>query len=450
VQPDAGEPPAVRLRGSSRVALTLADQVVSSVSNFATGVAVARLSGAVAFGQYALVLTIWLVLVGVHRRVVAEPMIVESRDADIDAEAIAQGLSAELVLGAVATTLIGATGLVALAAGADIGVTLLAFAPWFVPLLVQDYWRAVSYQRRRPELALLNDLVFAVAQVAAIGVVFVLGWRSGALIIGAWGLGGAIGALLGLRWFPDRVPWRHGCQAIVRMWPRGRWLLADFLSAFASQQGYLVFAALLLSEVDYGGFRAAFSLMGPTVVIMLAAGNVGLPEAARRAASPDRRELRRYVRQLSFWTTCCVALYGLALALAARPLLRVLYGTEFGRFAPLTVLVALEYVIVVSMYGQGIALRATGGVRSLWLVRIVITVASVASLVLLFRWLGLIGVGWSGVALGVYDSLAVYVVYRRGMRTDAGGQAVDGARAGVSAEVASGWAPTVPPEDEHG
>jgi len=265
----------------------------------------------------------------------------------------------------------------------------------------------------------VNDLVFALVQVAAIGAFLLIGWRSGGEIIGAWGIGAVVGALLGLRWFPDRVHWRQGGHVFVRLWPRGRWLLADFLTAFAAQQGYLVFAALLLSKVDYGGFRAAFSLMGPTVVIMLAAGNIGLPEAARRAAAADRAELRKYVLQLSFWTSCCAALYGVALAVGSRPLLRALYGREFGRFAPLTVLVALEYVVFVSVFGQGIALRATGWIRRLWLVRIGVTVASIGSLVVLYRWLGLIGVGWAGVGLAAYDALAVHLIYRWGMRTDA-------------------------------
>lgn len=418
----AGARSGPEVSGRRRVVLTFADQVVSSASNFITGVAVARVSGAVAFGEYALVLTIWIVVVGTHRRIITEPMIVGSKDADTEATPIAHGLSSEVLLGLAASAVTALGGLVALGLGADIGVMLLALAPWFAPLLVQDYWRAIAYQRRRPDLALVNDVVFAVVQVVAIVALSVLGLRSGGHMLVAWGLGATAGAVLGARWFPARAGWRDGWRLLGRLWPRGRWLFADYATAFVSQQGYLVFAALLLTKVDYGGFRAAFSLLGPTMVILLAAGNIGLPEAVRRASSPDPAELRRYVIQLSFWVSCCVALYGVALAIGARPLLRELYGQEFVRFAPLTILVALEYLVLVFMYGQGIAVRATGWVSRLWPARIVIAVSSLVSLVVLERWLGLSGVAWAGVATGAYDSIAVYLVYRWGTRTDAAGR----------------------------
>lgn len=406
--------------GRRRVVVTFADQVVSSASNFITGVAIARLSGAVAFGEYALVLTIWFFAVGVHRRVITEPIIVGSRDADTESNSIASGLSSELLLGAAASGVTATGGLLALAFGADIGRMLLALAPWFAPLLVQDYWRAIAYQRRRPDLALVNDVVFAVVQLVAIVAFSVVGWRSGGHMLAAWGVGATAGALLGTRWFPARAGGRAGWQLLVRLWPRGRSLLADFATLFVAQQAYLVFSALLLSKVDYGGYRAAFSLIGPAIVILLAAGNIGLPEVARRAAAPDRGELRRYVVQLSFWVSCCVAGYGLALALVARPLLRELYGPEFVRFAPLTILVALGYLVLVLVYGQGIAVRATGWVSRLWPARIGIAVLSLGSLLLLERWLGLSGVAWAGVATSAYDSIATFVVYRWGMRNDAG------------------------------
>jgi O-antigen/teichoic acid export membrane protein len=395
------------------VAVTFADQVVSSTSNFITGVAIARFSGAGEFGEYALVLTVWLIAVGVHRRVITEPIIVVTGDADTGASAIAHGVGAEVVLGLGASAITAACGLVGVALGADIGLMLLALSPWFVPLLLQDYWRAIAYQRRRPGLALVNDLAFAAAQVAVIALFAWIGWRSGAHMITAWGIGAAVGAGIGFRWFPSRARWIDGCRLLVRLWPQGRWLLADFLTAFASQQGYLVFAALLLSRIEYGGFRAGFSLMGPTVVILLAAGNVGLPEAARRADVGDRTALERYVRQLTTLTLCAVATYGLALAFLARPLLRALYGPPFERFSPLVLLAALQYVIIVSMYGQGIALRATEGMTRLWKARVVVAVASFAALLVLWDRFGLNGVGWAGVATAACEALSIYWIYRR-------------------------------------
>ena len=402
-----------------RVVLVFVDQAVNSISNFITGVAIAQLSGAAQFGEYMLVLMIWLVAVGVHRRLISEPMIVVSRSADTHAALVADGLRAELILGGVASAGVAAAGLIAVAVNLHIGSIMVALSPWFVPLLVQDYWRAVAFQRRRPDLALANDVVFAIVQVAVIFAFVAIGWRTAGYMIGAWGAGAAAGAILGFRWFPALGGWRDGWQLLRRLWPRGRWLLADYITAFASQQAYVAVAAIVISKTDYGGFRAAASLVGPVMVILLAAGNIGLPEASRRLDSGPTA-VRRYARRLSLGTVCCVGAYGLALAIAARPLLRVMYGAEFARFAPLAILASLQYLIMVSVYGQGIWLRATGAVRRLWPLRLVTAPASLASLVLLVDWLGLNGAGWAGVATGAFDALAIYFISRRVVSEEVG------------------------------
>lgn len=396
-----------------RVVLTVADQIVSSACNFVTGVAVAQLSGAAQFGEYMLVFMIWLVVVGLHRRAISEPMVVISRNADTQQTLLASGLAAEVLFGSVASLVIATAGLVIFAAGAHLGATMIALAPWFVPLLIQDYWRAMAFQRRRPALALANDVVFAVVQVSAILLFAAIGWRTTGYMFAAWGTGATAGALLGFTWFPAVGGWRDALELLRRLWPLSRWLGADFVTAFGSQQAYVAFAAVVLGNVEYGGFRAAATLVGPTTVILLAAGNIGLPEASRRADADDVTPLRLFARRLTATTVCCVGAYGLALAFAARPLLRVLYGEEFTRFAPLAVLAAVQYVVMVTAYGQGIALKVTGAMRKLWPIRIGLTVVSLISLFMLVHWLGYIGAGWAGVATGAYDALAIYLIYRR-------------------------------------
>ncbi len=401
------------ISGRPRVVLTFLDQVVSSVSNFATGVVVARLSGAAQFGEYALVLMVWLVAVGVQRRLIAEPFIVASRGEDARAAPIAQGLSAEVLFGSVASSVVATGGVAAIAFGAQIGVTILALAAWLVPLLVQDYWRAIAFQRRRPDLALANDIAFAVVQGVFIVTFASVGWRTAAAMITAWGAGGLAGALLGLSWFPLLSPLREGRRLLWELWPRGRWLLADFVTAFASQQAYMAFAAFLLSKEAYGGFRAAGSLLGPVMIIAQAFGNVGLPEAARRADGDDPTSLRLYARRLTTLTVGCVAAYAIFLVFAARPVLTVLYGRSYSRYALIAVLVAFQYVVMVTASGQGIALRVNGEISRIWRPRILSAALSLASLAVLVNRLGVDGAGWAALATGVFDSLAIHFVYHR-------------------------------------
>lgn len=395
-----------------RVTLTLLDQLVSSTSNFVTGVVVARLSGPAEFGRYMLMFTIWLVAVGVHRALITEPLIVTSRHVDVRRSLMARGLSADLLLGMFFSAVVATGGGVTLAAGAGIGMPMVALSPWFVPLLVQDYWRGMAFQHRRPGLALANDLVFAIVQIAVVGVFSLLGWRTASHMLTAWGLGAMAGALLGYRWFPAIGRLHEGKSFLTQTWSLSRWMLADFLTTFASHQSYVAFAALLLSQVDYGGFRAGYSLMGPVIVILHAAANVGLPEAARRANPEDPTPLRRFARRLSVVTSLFVIAYAVVVAIAGKRLLSSVFGSEFAPYGLLATLAALQYVVAVSWFGQGIALKAAGRMRRLWRARLVVAVISLILLVVLVRWLGTIGAGWAGVITAILYSGAVYAAYR--------------------------------------
>lgn len=395
-----------------RVGLTFLDQAVSSASNFSLGVVIARVAGAEEFGDYVLTVMIWLVVVGVHRALVTEPVIVVSQEVDDQGALVRQGVSGELVVGTLVSVLVAAAGALTLAAGADIGALMLSLSPWFVPLLLQDYWRAMAFQRRRPALALVNDLVFTGVQSGAIVVFLALGWRSAGYVITAWGVGATAGALLGFCWFRGKARLTQGWNVLARLWPLSRWMVADFLAGFASYYAYLALVALLITRADYGGFRAALNLMGPVYVMVLAGGNLCLPEASRRRDRNDPEALWSFARRLSVGMSACVATYGILLAVTASWLLTKIYGAEFARFAPLAALAALQEVIFVSAFGQGIVLKAAGRVRRLWLLQVVVAVASVASMGGLVTWFGTVGAGWAGVATATYYSVGVYAVYR--------------------------------------
>ncbi len=395
-----------------RATLTFLDQLVSSTSNFVTGVAVARLSGPAEFGRFMLMFTVWLLAVGVHRALITEPLIVTSREVDLRRGLMAHGLSADVLLGVIVSAVVAAGGAVTLAAGVALGTPMVALSPWVVSLLVQDYWRGMAFQQRRPGLALANDVVFAAVQFAVIAVFAALGWRTASHMITAWGIGATAGALLGYRWFPALGRLHEGKSFLADTWSLSRWMLADFLTGFAAHQSYVAFAALLLSQVDYGGFRAGFNLMGPVIVILHAGANVGLPEAARRVNPQDLAPLRQFARRLTAGTSFCVVAYAVVVAVAGRRLLSTIFGPEFAPYAQLAMLAALEYVIAVSWFGQGIALKAAGRMRRLWRARLLVAVASLVLLLVLVRWLGAIGAGWAGVIAGTFYAGAVYAAYR--------------------------------------
>ncbi len=403
-----------------RAMLTVSDQVVSSGSNFATGVAVARLSGITQFGQYMVVVVFWLVLVGLHRALITEPMVVTSRDADDLRARLADGLAAEAVHGCAAGLLVALGGALALAGGHSLGVPLLAMSVWLPGLLIQDYWRAMAFQQARPGAALANDTVFVVVQAAATVTFAVVGWRSVGYMISAWGLGGAAGAAYGYRRFPSISRPVQGWRMLERLWPQSRWILADFASGYMTEQANLLLAAVLLTTVDFGGFRAAYTLIGPILILLLAEMNLGLPEATRRAAGDDPHALNHFARRLSAVTFVCIAAYGVLVAVAGRWLLSVVYGPGFPSFSPLVTLGALSFAVASLSTGEGIALKAGARMSLVWRARLFVGLVSLASLVVLVQWLGVVGAGWSSVVTAATWAVSMQIVYRLELRREEG------------------------------
>lgn len=394
-----------------RAVLSFLDQSVSSISNFATGVVIAQFSGAVEFGHYMLVLVIWLLLVGIHRALLTEPVIITSRVSDDPKRVVSEALTADLLVASAFCLVVAALGGVGVVAGVPFARLVVLTTPWFLPLLLQDFWRAMAFRERRPGAALANDLFFAFVQALTIALFWLLGWKSAGHIIAAWGTGAAAGAILGFVSFRAISPVRDGTVLLRQLWPLSRLMLADFLTSFSANQAYLFFAALFLSQTDYGGFRAAFSLMGPTVVILHAGANFGLPEAASRRDTGPQYNLRPFARRLSIATCIVVGLYGLFVAAAGERLLGLVYGAEFARYAPLAALAAIQHVVAVSVFGQEVLLKATGRVQRLWRARLLAAVASLSSMAFLILWRGTIGAGLAGVATALYYVGALYAVY---------------------------------------
>jgi len=401
-----------RAAGRTSLILTFCDQVVSSTSNFVVGLAIARLAGPSQFGAYMLVFTLWLVVLGCHRALVTEPIIVSTAGRH-DPETVAHGVSAEVLLVSSVSALALVGGLAALALGAQVATPVLAMAPWFVFLLVQDYWRAMAFRERRPGVALMDDAAYAAVQVVAVGVFWLVGWRSEASLITGWGVGAAAGAFLGCVWFPASLRPDAGVALVRRLWHFGRWLLLDYLTSFANDYAYLILVAGLLSGVAYGGFRAALNLMGPLSVLVLAVANIGLPAATAHNNPDDPEELRHFARRLSAMASVGVTAYGLVVAVFGSLMLRVLYGPQFASYGLLATLAALQYVVTAVILGHQVALKAAGRLRRLWRIRALMAIASLISTYVLVEALGTVGAGWAGVVACLYYSAGIWWLYRR-------------------------------------
>ncbi len=399
----------IHIGGGRGAVLTLADQMISSASNFMLGVIIARAGGADALGTFGVAFLVWLGVVGANRALVTEPMTVTGSTDPRDAQ-IPEGLLATIVLAAAVAVGLGGVGLGLQLAGLK-GTPLIALAIWIPSLLAQDYCRCMAFRMRRPDHALISDATFALVQVAVSGALFAIGSHSTSAFVAAWGLGATAGAVAGILANGTRLRLRGGLSHLRVLWPRSRWFLAEFGTAFPADQGYLLLLPVLLGTEQFGYYRSGTGLVGPLVVILIAGGNIGLPESVRRLREQGLDGLARYAKGLTAAVLGITLLYCGVVAVFAETALRLVYGPQFADAATVTRLIAAQYVFMALSFGFGQAVKAAGQMRLLWASRAVSAVLSIGSVIILARGLGLIGAGLASMTAGAAYSIGVAFAY---------------------------------------
>jgi O-antigen/teichoic acid export membrane protein len=406
------------------VVLTFLDQGVSSGTNFLVAVLVGRQLGFDGLGAYGFVLTMWMATLGVHRAIVAEPIVIGTRSGRSDSHVLERGFSAEVYLGLGVGMLVAIGAIVAVAMGKTlIGRTMVVLALALVPLLLQDLWRFMAFFDGRPDKALANDLVFAVVQIALTAAAIGTGRSSTPVFVAAWGVGALAGAAYGFVQFGVRPRLWSGRRQIAEHWAFSRWMLADFATSFTMDNVYPLMVLALLGQTRYGVLNGVIRLMGPAAVILQSGGNLGVPGASRAYREHSVGGLSRFSRKLTTGVAASMSLYVLVVFVAGGWLLRTVYKQPAAAdYGGLMRLVGAGYVVWSLAFGALISLRVVQRTRALWAARLFVSVVSLASAYVLVRRFGLNGAGWAAVITSFAGVAAVSRVWA-GARRDIGAQA---------------------------
>jgi O-antigen/teichoic acid export membrane protein len=405
-----------------RIGLTGFDQGLSSVSNFAVGVAVARVAGVAALGEYSLAYAAWLIVAAMHRSLVTDPMAIEN---DVNRENAAfhvrVGLAAELTLGVASAVVFGIIGFVLLAAGQHaFGIAFVVFAPFLPFLVAQDYWRWIAFMNARPGKALTNDGVFDVVQAAVFVLLVVAGQRSDVMAIVAWGIGAVAGTFFGLRQFSVRLTIRGGYERLRLRWAMSKWLVASSAAASGASQAGTFLTAGLLGPVGTGGFRAASTLVsGPTNVLVQAGGSIGLPEAARGLDNRGWPGLRKTQRLVTIGGIISVAPIVLVVLLFSKQLMGLVYGHKFTPYWATADVMALSVFVSTFRLGAILSLKTTKQTRLLYHTTVVALISSLALTALLAAFYGVLGAAYAALASSAIVTLATCVLHWRHSRKEA-------------------------------
>jgi O-antigen/teichoic acid export membrane protein len=346
--------------------------------------------------------------------VLTEPLIIVEHD-PAEHRVLRRTLGSAVALAIGLSVAVGLVGVALLITGVAVGAPLIAFAVVLPALLGQDIWRALSFGVHRPERALANDVLFAAVQVALMTVLVASDRTSAPWFILAWGAGAVAGCAYGLVQFRIRPVTRPSLELLRRLWPTSRWLLWDFLTLFSAREMYLVVVAALVTSAEFGGLRAAESLLGPSAVILLSGGNVGLPGATRAFRQGGSAALAVYSRRLTVGVGAVQCAYCALVAAVGSWLMVTLYGSEFEPFGYLVAILAVRYAVGVAGFGPSIAVKVAGLVRQVFVARLAVAVISLPTAAIATARYGVAGGAWASVVFAIVLVLVLYAVYVPGV-----------------------------------
>jgi O-antigen/teichoic acid export membrane protein len=258
----------------------VADQVVSSGTNAALSILVARSVDSSGFGAFSVAFIVFTLFVGFSRALNTSPLAIRfasASDADFR-RAAAAASGAAFCLGLVGALVCAVAGLLA---GGAAGAALLALSLPLPALLVQDSWRYTFFANSRPARAALNDTVWAVGQLATVWLLLMQGVNAVGPFILAWGGAAAVAALVGI--YQAGVVPRPGAAL---GWLREQFALTRYLVAeYGALQAFSQSTMLIISAVASVRRRR------------LLARRPGAPRAGRAAG--DQLEHLRPARVLS-------------------------------------------------------------------------------------------------------------------------------------------------------
>lgn len=277
-----------RLAVLTKVSGNLFDQALAALSNVVLAIIVARSVDAAAFGSFSIAYLVYGMAFAAMKAIIGQPLQIRfssAPPAELNRR-MGEGAGATLSLSLLVTVACAVAGLLT---GGTTGWAMLLLALWIPALLVQDYCRMAFFAQGRPWSAALIDTVWAVIQFAGLAVLITTERTGLDWLMGAWGVGALVSAVVGLALL--RVP------PVVRAtlsWLReqhdlARYLLAEYILGLGAAQVGILLVGVIAHESAVGALRAAQVLLGPLGILGTAAFQFAVPEIARRMPLTPRR-----------------------------------------------------------------------------------------------------------------------------------------------------------------
>ena len=241
-------------------------QIASAATNFGLVVLAARALGPSGLGTISVGLAACIVLFGVQRGLLINPLVARTAACDVEERAVTAYLS--LMLALVGATLAAASlTAIGLALPSQLAQGILLFAPWVVPFLLQDLARSVLFRDGQGKTAALASLTWLLVMAVTAPIAFAT--HSAWAITGSWGLGSIAAAIVAL----PRIHYKRSPFIAARewwktqAWPFARWMLLSGTLYHLASYASVIALVTLLGASDFGGLRAIQSVFAPLTLI---------------------------------------------------------------------------------------------------------------------------------------------------------------------------------------
>lgn len=390
-----------------RVGWGLADQALSSLTNFALGIIVARSVDSSAFGAFSFAFAAYALGLGVSRSLGAQPLVISYSATSPARWSTGAAAAGGVALWVGVLSALVAAAIAVLASGA-LREAFLALAIVFPGLLYQDSWRYAFFAKGHDSFAFLNDLAWTIVLVPAMwaSLVFWPDSVGGPLL--AWGGAATIAGLVGY------------VQTRTRPRPMGTWawlrehrhlaprFVGEFATAMAATQLSLVALGAIAGLAAVGTLRAGGLLLGPLNILYQGVGLVAVPEAVA-VLRRSERELHRFAVVLAAILALVAVAWGVAVFLLPAWLGTLILGTNWSSAHDIVLPLALG--LAGSGVGAGalVALRALAAARHSFRANAAASVLSLSGGVLGATVAAAPGVAWGYV---VGNGIAAWIWWR--------------------------------------
>jgi O-antigen/teichoic acid export membrane protein len=349
-------------QASRRFTWGLADQGMSTLTNFLLSVYVARTLGAVQFGAFSLAYVTYGFAIAASRGVSAEPLLIRFSGAVPPTwrRATAGSTGTALLMGLAAGTCALTAGLLV---GGTTGLAFVALGLTLPGLVLQDSWRYAFFALGRGHHAFINDTVWAVVQIPLLVFLKMTGHANVFWFVLAWGIAATVGAAIG--------PLQAG--VMPNLAGSARWLsqhrdlgpryLAENTGGNASDtlRSYALSSILGLARLGY--IQAVNVVMGPIKIIFTGIGLVTLPEAARLVRRSPR-QLPLFCAAVAIGSALLALVWGVVLLVALpRGLGHLMLGSLWRPTYPLVLPATVALMASCIATGALIGMHAMGAAR---------------------------------------------------------------------------------------